>query len=108
MMYDQPDWTWTMALVYIQSVAFTSGHTKYVPDPIEANKATIMYVMFIFVLHIWILSFMTLFVNAILTLIRSIYMTQWAEITDHQLSQLERKFAERKQRRKHDNPKYEN
>lgn len=40
MMYDQSDWTWTMALIYVQAAAITSGHTKYVPDPIEANEVT--------------------------------------------------------------------
>uniref|UniRef100_A0A915AJH3 Ion transport domain-containing protein n=1 Tax=Parascaris univalens TaxID=6257 RepID=A0A915AJH3_PARUN len=107
MMYDQPDWTWTMALIYVQAAATTSGHTKYVPDPIEANEATVLYVIFQLAFHIWLISFMALFFNAIIVFVRSVWTTQWAEITDDELNALQTKIERRKQRRQLNNPKYE-
>ncbi|VDM38956.1 unnamed protein product [Toxocara canis] len=107
MIHDQPDWTWTMALVYVQAAALTSGHTRYVPKLIEANKATALYVIFWLALHIWLISFMALFFNALIVFIRSIYTTQWAEIDDRQLYALEEKMERRKRLRQLENPKYE-
>lgn len=70
-------------------------------------KATVLYVMFQLAFHVWLVSFMTLFFNAIIVFVHSIYTTQWAEITDEELNTLQAKIERRKQRRQFDNPKYE-
>ncbi|VDD93596.1 unnamed protein product [Enterobius vermicularis] len=107
MKHDQKDWSWSMALVYAQAAAFTSGHTKYIPDPIEENSCTLTYVLFLLSLHVWMITLLAMFLGCVISLLRSYYNAQWAEVSEEEFEQLEKMIEERRKQRQMDNPKYE-
>uniref|UniRef100_A0A0N5AM96 Ion_trans_2 domain-containing protein n=1 Tax=Syphacia muris TaxID=451379 RepID=A0A0N5AM96_9BILA len=107
MMTNQKDWNWDVALIYSQAAMFTSGHTKYIPDPIEGKNTSTFYDFFLFDLHVWMITLLSMFFAAVISFFRSIYNTQWAEISDEEFYKLKNKIEKRKTQRHLDNPKYE-
>ena len=53
------------------------------------------------------ITLLAMFLGCVISLLRSYYNAQWAEVSEEEFEQLEKMIEERRKQRQMDNPKYE-